>query len=64
MNDYNEYTNEVNKIFNILDSIEKNWINEDSNNYIDNIKNYKSTIINFANIIKEKNIQSENGEMN
>lgn len=63
MNDYNEYTNEINKIFNILDNLEKNWNNEDSKNYIENMQQYKSSIINFANVINNQNTQQVNGEL-
>lgn len=63
MNNYNEYTNEINKIFNILDNLEKNWNNEDSKNYIENMQQYKSSIINFANVINNQNTQQVNGEL-
>ncbi|MBO5138175.1 MAG: hypothetical protein J6B89_00860 [Bacilli bacterium] len=63
MNDYNKYTNEINKIFNILDNLEKNWNNEDSKNYIENIQQYKSSIINFANVINNQNTKQANGEL-
>lgn len=59
MNNYNIYTNEVNKIFNLLDILQNGIENEDNKNYIDNLNEYKATIIDFSKVIygNENNIQ-------
>lgn len=58
MDNYNVYVTEINKIFNIFDILEKESQNEDNNNYIDNLKQSKDTILEFAEMIKNTKINT------
>lgn len=63
MNNYDVYINNINNIFNILDTLEKDMQLEENQSYIDNLKQKKQTIIEFSNIIQsiENNIEQQTG---
>lgn len=53
MNNYNEYVNAINKIFELI-SITKSKIKDiDNINYIDNIEVYKDAVVKEAQVIKD-----------
>lgn len=64
MNNYNIYTNNINKVFNLVDTLDKEVQNEGNNNYIENLKQHKQSIIEFSKIIEtlEVNNQQQTGE--
>lgn len=54
MNEYNEYVNAVNKIYDYLAKMKAGWNNLDNFNYINNIDEYRQTVIQNADIFKTK----------
>ena len=58
MNEYNEYVNAVNKIFEHLSTMKENWKEQDNLNYISNIEEYKKIVADKASLFKQQTQQS------
>ncbi len=52
MTDYNQYVTAINKIFDDLAKMKAGWNNQDNYAYIEDIEEYKQTVINAANKFK------------
>ena len=52
MSEYNSYVSAINKIFEDLDKMKNNWNNQDNHNYIDSIAEYKQSVSNVSDLIK------------
>lgn len=58
MSEYNEYVTAVNKIFDYLTKMKTGWNSLDNHNYIENIEQYKQTVISNVELFK-KNAPSQ-----
>lgn len=52
MNNYNNYVEAINKIFEYLEIMKKEFDDQDNLNYISSIEEYKDAIISNANLLK------------
>lgn len=52
MNNYNNYVDAINKIFEFLEIMKKEFNDQDNLNYISNIEEYKEAIISNAELLK------------
>lgn len=55
MNNYEKYVTEVNNIFSILEQLKKGWNNEDNLNFIEDINEYKDSVIKTATFLQKQN---------
>ena len=53
MKDYEKYVTEVNNIFSVLDKTKNNWTNNDNLSFIEEINEFKKSVIEGASIIKK-----------
>ena len=53
MNNYNSYVDAINKIFEYLEIMKKEFDDQDNLNYIASIEEYKDAIISNAELLKE-----------
>ena len=60
MSDYNIFVTAINKVFDYLNKMKTGWKDQDNLNYIENIEEYKSTVIANANIFKNLQTQDNN----
>lgn len=58
MNDYEKYVTEVNTIFSILEKTKNAWTNNDNLSSIEDINEFKKSVIDGASII-QKNMSSK-----
>ena len=63
MNDYSEYVNAVNKIFDALNTMKEKWTNQDNLNYIEKIEDYKSIVIETSKVIKANKNKTKTEEL-
>ena len=59
MNDYSEYVNAVNKIFDCINIMKEKWTNQDNLNYIEKIEDYKNIVIETSKVVKENKQTNE-----
>lgn len=52
MNNYNNYVDAINKIFEYLEIMKKEYDDQDNLNYISSIEEYKDAIISNADLLK------------
>lgn len=52
MSDYKEYVEAVNKIFDYVNKMKKEWDNQDNLNYLEKIEEYKEIVIDVSNRLK------------
>ena len=52
MSDYKEYVEAVNKIFDYVNKMKKEWDNPDNLNYLEKIEDYKEIVIDVSNRLK------------
>lgn len=57
MNEYNEYVNAVNKIFEHLSTMKESWKEQDNLNYISNIEEYKKIVVDKVSLFKQQTQQ-------
>ena len=53
MNDYEKYVTEVNNIFSVLDKTKNGWTNNDNLSFIEEINEFKKSVIEGASIIQK-----------
>ena len=53
MKDYEKYVTEVNNIFSVLDKTKNNWTNNDNLSFIEEINEFKKSVIEGASIIQK-----------
>lgn len=60
MNDYEKYVTEVNNIFSILEKLKNSWTNNDSLDSIEEINEYKNSVISAATFLQEQSVKKTN----
>lgn len=63
MNDYSEYVNAVNKIFDCINIMKEKWTNQDNLNYIEKIEEYKSIVIETSKVVKANKSKTKTEEL-
>lgn len=63
MNDYSEYVNAVNKIFDCINIMKEKWTNQDNLNYIEKIEEYKSIVIETSKVVKANKNKTKTEEL-
>ena len=63
MNDYSEYVNAVNKIFDCINEMKEKWTNQDNLNYIEKIEDYKNIVIETSKVIKANKNKAKTEEL-
>jgi len=54
MTEYDNYITAVNKIYEYLEIMKQKWNNQDNQNYIEEIENYKQKIVDTSNLVQKK----------
>lgn len=54
MNEYENYVKEVNNIFSILEKLKNSWSNNDSLTHIEEINQFKKTVIKGADFLDKE----------
>ena len=62
MSDYKEYVEAVNKIFDYVNKMKKEWDNQDNLNYLEKIEEYKEIVIDVSNRLKNPKKVEELGQ--
>lgn len=54
MTDYENYVTSINKIFEYIQFMKEKWPNQDNQNYIEQIEEFKKKIVETSEIVKNK----------
>ena len=57
MNNYNNYVDAINKIFEYLEIMKKEFTDQDNLNYIASIEEYKEAIISNADLLRDNKLK-------
>jgi len=60
MSEYNQFVTAINKVFDYLNKMKTGWNDQDNLNYIESIEEYKSIVVENANIFKTPSKQEDN----
>lgn len=59
MSEYEQYVTAVNKIYEHIAKLKSTWSDQDSQNLIENIEQYKQAVVNSANLFPKQQAQQK-----